>query len=154
MDKTTTEHYKRLVQPKFMDFFSNKDSEYMASDGVSQAYYIGIAEEFVNIMYSRDLKRDYEDLYSVFKNRDNWLFVDTLAALSDEFISSLTAIQVVTLFGEMAHKELFCDGFIELCGKTGTIIRLLNQLKAKLERSEQITEGEHNEQLQRKNKKY
>ena len=104
---------------------------------------IGIAEEFVNIMYSRDLKRDYEDLYSVFKNKDNWLFVDTLAALSDEFISSLTAIQVVTLFGEMSHKELFCDGFIELCGKTGTIIRLLNQLKAKLERSEQITEGEH-----------
>jgi hypothetical protein len=43
---------------------------------------------------------------------------------------------------------------IELCGKTGTIIRLLNQLKAKLERYEQITEGEHNEQLQRKNKKY
>lgn len=35
-----------------------------------------------------------------------------------------------------------------------TIYRLLNQLKAKLERSEQITEGEHNEQLQRKNKKY
>lgn len=145
MNKTTMENYKRLVQPKFMDFFSNKDSEYMTSDGVSQAYYIGIAEEFVNIMYSHDLKRDYEDLYSVFKNRDNWLFVDTLAALSDEYISSFTAIQVVTLFGEMAHKELFCDGFIELCGKTGTIIRLLNQLKAELERFEQTTEGEHNE---------
>ena len=141
MDKIATEYYKRLVQPEFIDFFSNKDSEYMASDGGSQPYYIGIAKEFVSTIYSSDLKCDYDDLYNVFKNKGEWLFVDTLAALSDEFISLLTATQVVTLFGKMAHKDLFCDGFIELCGKNGTIIRLLNQLKAELERDKQITEG-------------
>ena len=142
MNKSATEYYKQLVQPKFIDFFSNKDSEYMFSDGVSQLHYIGIAKEFVSAIYSRDLKCDYDDLHNSFKNKGKWLFVDTLAALSDEFISSLTAIQVVTLFSEMAHKELFCDGFIELCGKSGTISRLLNQLKADLERLEQITEAD------------
>ena len=79
------------------------------------------------------------------KTTEAFKTVDVQRYLRCGYSDTCRVLDTLVLFSEMAHKELFCDGFIELCGKTGTIIRLLNQLKAKLERSEQITEGEHNE---------
>ena len=79
------------------------------------------------------------------KTTEAFKTVDIQRYLRCGYSDTCRVLDTLVLFGEMAHKELFCDGFIELCGKTGTIIRLLNQLKAKLERSEQITEGKYNE---------
>ena len=127
--------YRKLVQPKYLEFFSNKDSEYMFSDGVHMSHYIGVAYEFVCDISSSTLKVNYDELYNnLFKDNSQWLYVDTLQALSDDFISKLTAIQVVSIFGAIRHKELFCTGFIKACGQTGTIIRLLNQLKSQLDK--------------------
>ena len=71
----------------------------------------------------------------VFKD-EKWLFVDSLEGLADDFVASLTATQVVTILAAIRHKDLFCTGFFRLCGKTGTITRLLKQLKNVLERTE------------------
>ena len=126
--------YTKLVQPKYLEFFSDKDSEYMFSDGVHMPHYIGVAYEFVCNISSSTLAVDYDDLYNnVFRDNPKWLYVDVLQALPDAFVNKLTASQVVTMFAAIRHKELFCTGFIEECGRTGTIIRLLNQLKRQLE---------------------
>ena len=129
--------YRKLIQPKYLEFFSNKDLEYMFSDGVHMPHYIGVAYEFVCDISSSTLQVNYDDLYNnLFKDNPQWLYVDTLQTLSDDFISKLTAIQVVSMFGAIRHKELFCTGFIKACGQMGTIIRLLNQLKRQLERED------------------
>ena len=126
--------YERLVQPKYLEFFSNRREMYMFSDGVHQPHYIGVAYEFVCDISSAELPVDYDDLYNnVFKDQPKWLYVDSLEALPDGFIERLTSTQIVTMFAAIRHKELFCTGFIEACGKTGTIIRLLRQLRANLE---------------------
>ena len=124
--------YSRLVQTKYIEFFSKEDSLYMVAEEGHPSRYIGVAFEFLCEISSTNLITDYSDLYdNVFKD-EKWLFVDSLAALTDDFISSLTAKQIVTVFAAMRHKELFCTGFFEQCGKTGTIIRLLQALKNKL----------------------
>lgn len=129
--------YQCLVQQKYLEFFSNKNAAYMHFDGVHQPHYIGIAYEFVCDISSGKLLVDYDDLYNnVFKDNPKWLYVDSLQELTDDFIGTLTKTQVVTIFAAIRHKELFCTGFIESCGKTGTIIRLLNQLKLALERED------------------
>lgn len=132
--------YERLVQPKYMEFFSNKprdDSEYMFFNGVHLPHYIGVAYEFVCDISSSTLTVDFDDLYNnVFKDTPKWLYVDSLEKLSDDFIHALTATQVVTIFAAIRHKELFCTGFIRLCSKAGIINRLLNQLKSELERED------------------
>lgn len=132
--------YEGLVQPKYMEFFSDtsrEDSEYMFFDGIHLPHYIGVAREFVCKISSSTLMVDFDDLYNnVFKDHPKWLYVDSLEKLSDDFIQGLTATQVVTIFAAIRHKELFCTGFIKLCGKSGTIIRLLKQLKSELEREE------------------
>ena len=128
--------YVKLVQPKYLEFFSDKNAKYMFSDGVHMPHYIGVAYEFVCDISSSTLKVDFDDLYNnVFKD-NKWLYIDALQALPDDFINQLTASQVVTMFAAIRHKELFCTGFIKECGRTGTIIRLLNQLKKQLEREE------------------
>ena len=132
--------YERLVQLKYMEFFSDKsqdDSEYMFFDGVHLPHYIGVAREFVCEISSSTLIVDFDDLYNnVFKDHPKWLYVDALEKLSDDFIQGLNATQIVTMFAAIRHKELFCTGFIKACGQTGTIIRLLNQLKRQLERED------------------
>ena len=97
--------------------------------------YIGVAFEFLSKISSSELLVDYSDLYGkVFKD-EKWLFVDSLEGLTDDFVASLTATQVVTILAAIRHKDLFCTGFFRLCGKTGTITRLLKQLKNVLERT-------------------
>ena len=123
------EEYKKLVQQKYIDFFSNPESVYMFKDGIHQPHYIGVAMEFVSTISSSRLPVDYDDLYNnVFKDQ-KWLYIDTLAELTDEFISNLSALQITTIFAAIRHKELFCTGFIERCGQAGVISRLLLQLK-------------------------
>ena len=130
------EAYKRLVQPKYLEFFSKDDAEYMYEDGVHSPHYIGVAFEFLCDISSSDLIVDYDDLYNnVFKDK-KWLYVDYLAGLTDEFLQSLTPIQIVTIFKAIRHKELFGTGFIRICGQYGIIIRLLRQLESKLEEGE------------------
>jgi hypothetical protein len=132
--------YEGLVQPKYMEFFSDtsrKDSEYMFFDGIHLPHYIGVAREFVCKISSSTLTVDFDDLYNnVFGDHPKWLYVDSLEKLSDDFIQGLTATQVVTMLVAIRHKELFCTGFIKLCGKSGTIIRLLNQLKIQLDKED------------------
>ena len=128
--------YAKLVQPKYLEFFSNPNMDYRFFDGVHLSHYIGVAYEFVCDISSSMLEVDFDDLYNnVFKD-NKWLYIDALQALPDDFINQLTASQVVTMFAAIRHKELFCTGFIEECGRTGTIIRLLNQLKRQLERED------------------
>lgn len=130
--------YESLIQKEYIEFFSNKNSEYIYEDGEGLPHYIGIAFEFMCKISSADLKVDYTDLYdNVFKD-EKWLYVDSLEGLSDQFIASLTATQVVTILVAIRHKELFCTGFFMLCGQTGTISRLLKQLESKLKRKEYI----------------
>ena len=130
------EEYKKLVQQKYIDFFSNPESIYMFKDGVHQPHYIGVAMEFVSAISSSLLPVDYDDLYNnVFKD-EKWLYVDTLAALDDQFISKLTAKQIVTIFAAIRHKELFCTGFFSLCGESGIILRLLKQLEQQIREEE------------------
>ena len=105
--------YSRLVQTKYIEFFSKEDSLYMVAEEGHPSRYIGVAFEFLCEISSTNLIIDYSDLYdNVFKD-EKWLFVDSLAALTDDFISSLTAKQIVTVFTAMRHKELFCTGFFE-----------------------------------------
>ena len=132
--------YERLVQLKYIEFFSDKsqdDSEYMFFDGVHLPHYIGVAREFVCEISSSTLIVDFDDLYNnVFKDHPKWLYVDALEKLSDDFIQGLNATQIVTMFAAIRHKELFCAGFIKMCGQSGIIIRLLKQLKSELERED------------------
>jgi hypothetical protein len=132
--------YEGLVQPKYMEFFSDtsrEDSEYMFFDGIHLPHYIGVAHEFVCKISSSTLTVDFDNLYNnVFGDQPKWLYVDSLEKLSDDFIQGLTATQVVTMLVAIRHKELFCTGFIKLCGKSGTIIRLLNQLKRQLDKED------------------
>ena len=132
--------YERLVQLKYMEFFSDKsqdDSEYLFFDGVHLPHYIGVAREFVCEISSSTLIVDFDDLYNnVFKYHPKWLYVDTLEKMSDDFIQGLNATQIVTMFAAIRHKELFCTGFIKMCGQSGIIIRLLKQLKSELERED------------------
>lgn len=124
----------QLTQKKFIDFFSNPNSVYMHVDGVHQPYYIGVAMEFVSAISNAQLPVDYDDLYNnVFKGQ-KWLYIDTLSALTDEFVASLSAVQIVTIFAAIRHKELFCTGFIEGCGRAGIISKLLLHLEALNER--------------------
>ena len=125
--------YGVLVQQKFLDFFADENAVYMFADGIHQPHYIGIAFEFVCELSSGTRQVDFDDLYNnVFKDK-KWLYIDTLSEMSDEFIASLSNIQIVSIFAAMRHKELFCTGFIEGCGKQKVIIRLLRQLKKNLE---------------------
>ena len=69
--------------------------------------YIGVAFEFLCKISSSELLVDYSDLYgNVFKD-EKWLYVDSLESLTDEFLFSLTATQVVTILavtvGSDAH---------------------------------------------------
>ena len=101
-------------------------------------HYIGVAFEFMCKISSSNLKVDYADLYeNVFKDK-KWLYVDYLEGLSDEFMASLTATQVVTILAAIRHKELFCTGFFMLCGRSGTITRLLKQLAVELKKKGKI----------------
>ena len=125
--------YSRLVQTKYIEFFSKEDSIYMVAEEGHPSRYIGVAFEFLCEISSADLPIDYNDLYDkVFKD-EQWLFVDTLSALSENFMGLLTAKQIVTILAAIRHKELFCRGFFEQCGKSCTIIRLLEKLKIRLE---------------------
>ena len=122
--------YQHLSQQEYIDFFSNPNSVYMYVDGVHQPYYIGVAMEFVSAISNAQLPVDYDDLYNnVFKGQ-KWLYIDTLSALSNDFISSLSSTQICTIFAAIRHKELFCTGFIEGCGRAGIISRLLLRLEA------------------------
>ena len=126
-------NYKRLVQSRYLEFFSNKESKYMLEDDKHPPHYIGIAYEFMCEISSASLQVDYNDLYeNVFKN-EKWLYVDALEALTDDFIEGLTPVRIVTMLTAIRHKEIFCTGFFSLCGETGTIYRLLKQLKSKLD---------------------
>ena len=130
--------YKTLIQERYLEFFKNKESLYMLEDDKQPPHYIGIAFEFLCEISSSNLQVDYNDLYdNVFKD-EKWLYVDALEALPDDFIASLTATQVVTMLAAIRHKELFCTGFFSLCGKTGTIYRLLKQLERELQRKDEI----------------
>ena len=130
--------YERLVQDKYLDFFEQKDAVYTAYDGIHPPRYVGVAFEFICEISSSDLDVDYSDLYdNVFKD-EKWLFVDSLVALSDGFIDSLSARQIVTIFAAMRHKELFCSGFLEQCGKMGVVIKLLKKLKRKIEKGSKV----------------
>lgn len=130
--------YECLVQDKYLDFFGQKDAVYTVEDRAHPLRYIGIAFEFLCEISSSDLDVDYSDLYdNVFKN-EKWLFVDSLAALSDSFIESLSARQIVTIFAAIRHKELFCSGFLEQCGRMGVVIKLLKKLKKKIEEGEKL----------------
>lgn len=127
------EYYQVLIQQKYLDFFADDNAEYMFVDGVHQPHYIGTAFEFVCDISSWEIDVDYDDLYNnVFKNK-KWLYIDTLAELSDDFISKLTSRQIASIFAAIRHKELFCTGFIAGCGQHKVIIRLLKQLKKNLE---------------------
>ena len=41
--------YANLLQPKYLKFFSNEDSEYLYSDGIHMPHYLGVAYELVLI---------------------------------------------------------------------------------------------------------
>lgn len=130
--------YERLVQDKYLDFFEQKDAVYSVCDGVHPPRYVGIAFEFICEISSSYLDVDYSDLYdNVFKD-ERWLFADSLTALSDDFLDSLSARQIVTILAAMRHKELFCSGFIEQCGKMGVVIKLLKKLKRKIEKGRKV----------------
>ena len=126
-----------LVLPKYINFFEDRDSIYMHEDSDHPPRYIGIAFEFLCKISSSEMLVDYSDLYgNVFKD-EKWLYVDSLESLTDDFVATLTATQVVTILAAIRHKDLFCTGFFRLCGQTGIITRLLKQLKCVLERTEQ-----------------
>ena len=128
--------YESLVLEKYIAFFADKDSVYMHEDEDHPPRYIGVAFEFLSKISSSELLVDYSDLYGkVFKD-EKWLYVDSLESLTDDFVASLTAVQVVTILAAIRHNDLFCTGFFRLCGQTGTITRLLKQLKYVLERTE------------------
>ena len=126
--------YERLINPKYLEFFSIRDGVYTFFDGVHQPHYIGVAYEFMCEISSSTLVVDYDDLYrNVFPGNVKWLYVDYLQELSDVFVGRLTAVQAVTVLAAIRQKEIFCTGFFESCGKGGVISRLLNQLKYRLD---------------------
>ncbi len=138
-------YLKKLTSQKYIDFFGDINSVYVESDGISQPHYIGIAKDFVSLLselinYMNIKQLEYynkanhyseeymlKEIVNIYDTPSNYKKL-----MDSNFINSLSADDIILVFGELAHINCHVDGFIEKCGKDGVISKLLAKLTEEL----------------------
>ena len=130
---------KELCEDRYLEFFSDPASVYMDSDGKSQPFYIGTAEEFCEY-FTNMYAWQYVD-----SARNGTGLKDDLSAAAVKYravfdegmpdsltLKTLPAVEIVAVISVMFNIDNYCDGFMERCAKAGVLPALLQGLKERV----------------------